>query len=346
MTIPENNLLIKEIDGKRQLAVSYSQIEEFQNCPYRWHKDYVLGERVFSKSEATAYGSAIHETLEWFFKNGCRPRGQEIANAYEYFAINQDIPFSSPASMMTATKQALETWVWIRGLFQKKIDGSFARKDLNPFERDLRESRVVGIEEPFCLPYRLKKPVEINGEVFTHVYINGFIDLHLENEKGHIIVDWKSGAHLFDEEKIATNLQHPIYSFYTMRAYKTGFPHGNYYFFTRTREYQRVKMDKARQDLSISILNNVFDGMYDFESKEEREFKIHDKKGPKDFRYAKARTTKKVLAQEVPSPSPFCYNCSFSATNGDGSCKYSSLWTPSDKKEKCEKYFSKAFAKR
>ena len=343
MTIPENNLLIKEIDGKRRLAVSYSQIEEFQNCPYRWHKDYVLGERVFSKSEATAYGSAVHETLEWFFKNGCTPRAQAIADAYEKFAYKQEIPFSSPASMITATKQALETWIWIRGLFYKKKDGSYLIKDVTPFERDLRESRVVGIEEPFCLPYRLRRPVEINGETFTHVYINGFIDLHLENEKGHVIIDWKSGAHLFDEKKIATNLQHPIYSFYVMRAYGTGYPSGNYYLFTRTREYQKVIMNKERQDLSVSILNDVFESMYNFSDKEEREFRAYDKKGPKNFKYEKARTSKKVLAQEVPSPSPLCYYCNFSSMNGDGSCKYSSLWTPADKKEKTENYFSKKF---
>ncbi len=345
MIILENNLLIKEIDGERRLAVSYSQIEEFQNCPYRWHKDYVLGERVFSKSEATAYGSAIHETLEWFFKNECKPRGQEIADAYTHFAQKQEIPFSSPEAMITATKQALETWVWIRGLFQRKRDGSFAKKDVNPFERDLRESKVVGIEEPFCLPYRLAKPVEINGEIFYHVYINGFIDLHLENEKGHIIIDWKSGAHLFDERKIATNLQHPIYSFYTMRAYKSGYPCSNYYLFTRTREYQRVKMDKERQDLSISILNDVFGKMYDFDNVQEREFMAHEKMGPKNFKYKKARTSKRILPQEMPSPSPFCYGCSFSITKGDGSCKYSSIWTPADKKEKSENYFSKKFTK-
>lgn len=130
-----------------------------------------------------------------------------------------------------------------------------------------------------------------------------------------------------------------------MRAYKSGYPCSNYYLFTRTREYQRVKMDKERQDLSISILNDVFGKMYDFDNVQEREFMAHEKMGPKNFKYKKARTSKRILPQEMPSPSPFCYGCSFSITKGDGSCKYSSIWTPADKKEKSENYFSKKFTK-
>ena len=71
--IPENNLLTKTVDGKRRLCVSYSQIDMFVSCPMKWYKTYVEGNRSVEKTEALSYGTSMHETLEWFFKNGASP---------------------------------------------------------------------------------------------------------------------------------------------------------------------------------------------------------------------------------------------------------------------------------
>ena len=72
-----------------------------------------------------------------------------------------------------------------------------ADSDLNPCEKLIRHGAIVGVEEDFVLPYRLPKPVDINGTVHTHVYIVGSVDLHLaiksKNVVHHYVIDWKSG---------------------------------------------------------------------------------------------------------------------------------------------------------
>ena len=81
MVIPENNLLCKVINGEKVLAASYSQIDTFVQCPYKWYKTYVEGNRSTEKHEATSYGTVIHQTMEYFFKNGCRPSYEDMSKA-------------------------------------------------------------------------------------------------------------------------------------------------------------------------------------------------------------------------------------------------------------------------
>ena len=42
MIVPENNLLCKTIGGEKVLAASYSQIDTFVQCPYKWYKTCLL----------------------------------------------------------------------------------------------------------------------------------------------------------------------------------------------------------------------------------------------------------------------------------------------------------------
>lgn len=222
MMVPETHLLYKEFNGVKRLAISYSQIDTFLTCPMKWYKTYVEGKRSTEKQEATSYGTVIHKTLEYFFKNGRQPSGKDLGEAISYYAYQEDIPWQSPENMMIAMKQSGELLAWIVDLFKK--DGNrfmIADSDLNPCEKLIRHGAIVGVEEDFVLPYRLPKPVNINGVIHTHVYIVGSVDLHLaiksKNVVHHYVIDWKSGNKVFDSKKLETNLQHPIYSFYIYR---------------------------------------------------------------------------------------------------------------------------------
>lgn len=95
MIVPENNLLCKTIGGEKVLAASYSQIDTFVQCPYKWYKTYVEGHRSTEKHEATSYGTVIHQTMEYFFKNGCRPSYEDMSKAFNYYADIEQIPFDS-----------------------------------------------------------------------------------------------------------------------------------------------------------------------------------------------------------------------------------------------------------
>ena len=285
--------LIKDIGGIDRLAVSYSQIETFMQCPHRWHKTYVENIEKDIKTEALEYGSAIHETLEWFFKNRCRPTPMQCAKEFEMRAKSKDIPFVDVASQLESMRDAILMIEWITGVFQK------VHVDMSPLEKCLFNMRAIGIEEGFALDYKLPFPVTLDGTTYDNVAINGSIDLHLQHEDKHVVIDWKSGRKLFDAKKLQTNLQHPIYSMYIMRHYGNGLPVRNYYVFTRTQEYQKVNVDMERIKQSVSILSNTFAKMYDFESDENNK----------------------------PHPSPLCYWCEHK-----DECEFKSDYHPKEKK--------------
>jgi len=73
MIVPENNLLCKTIGGEKVLAASYSQIDTFVQCPYKWYKTYVEGHRSTEKHEATSWygyppddGVLLQERMQTF----------------------------------------------------------------------------------------------------------------------------------------------------------------------------------------------------------------------------------------------------------------------------------------
>lgn len=340
MVVPETHILYKDIEGVRRLAVSYSQIDTFHTCPLKWYKTYVEGMRSTEKQEATSYGKVVHQTLEYFFNNHCLPKGKDLGDAISYFAYNEGIPFTSPESMLIAMKQSGELLAWLVDLFDKDENKKWKRpdSDLNPFEKMLRMGKIVGVEEDFVLPYKLPHPVEINGVVHTHVYIIGSVDLHLsikyKDKIYHYVIDWKSGVKLFDQKKLDTNLQHPIYSFYVYRKYGQGLPEMCTYFFTRTRQYQKVKVDEQRKKDSIEELNSTFNKMYDFENKTVNSFMAYEEKDGKYVR-RKAKPMEPLLENQKPCPSALCYYCDF-GLHKKNLCPYSSNWDPSKKKKNNE----------
>lgn len=343
MKVPETHLLYKEVDGERRLAVSYSQIDTFLTCPFKWYKIYIEGNRSTEKKQATSYGTVIHQTLEYFFNNRCLPKGDALSKAINYFAYKEEIPFESVKEQLIAMKQSGELLGWLLDLFDKDSTGAWKTPytDLNPFEKLLRRGKIVGVEEDFVLPYKLPKPVDINGVVHTHVYIIGSVDLHLSIEhKGkiyHYVIDWKSGKDVFRANKLASNLQHPIYSFYVYRKYKEGLPDRCFYFFTRIREYQEIRVDEARKEKSIKMLNDIFEKMYDFENKSVEKFEAYVEIKARDGkpRYVRkpAKLPEPILQNCMPAPSALCYYCDFGMFNKK-ECPYSSNWDTTKKRKK------------
>lgn len=127
MIVPENNLLCKTIGGEKVLAASYSQIDTFVQCPYKWYKTYVEGHRSTEKHEATSYGTVIHQTMEYFFKNGCRPSYEDMSKAFNYYADIEQIPFDSVKSQIESMQHAARLIRWIVGLFEKDAAGNYKK---------------------------------------------------------------------------------------------------------------------------------------------------------------------------------------------------------------------------
>ena len=68
---PEKVTLIKEyeqpvIDYETQKHVSFSQMNVYRGCGYRWKLEYKDGLRKFTSSSHTTFGTAMHETLQTY----------------------------------------------------------------------------------------------------------------------------------------------------------------------------------------------------------------------------------------------------------------------------------------
>jgi hypothetical protein len=58
------NFELPTIDYKTQKHVSFSQMNVFRGCEYRWKLEYKDGLRKFTSSSHTTFGTAMHETLQ------------------------------------------------------------------------------------------------------------------------------------------------------------------------------------------------------------------------------------------------------------------------------------------
>lgn len=292
--IPEQNLLYKEIDGEKKLCVSYSQMEVFSQCPLKWYKTYVEGNRIEKPQEALVYGSIIHETLEYFFKNNCSLDGKGLSAKFNQLSESVGgIPFETPESAIESSRDAAKLLEWIIKLYKY-------RKPKNEFEKVLLNMKPVGVEEQFVLPYKLPIATVINRSKETHVNIIGSIDLHMATLDGkyRATIDWKSGRKMFQPAKVRDNLQLVIYAMYIMRHYNQGLPARNYWFHTRFLEPQEKKVKREDLPCYIEKMNEVFMKMYNFESKE----------------------------NQKPCPTPLCWWCEHK-----DNCKHKSNYTPKEK---------------
>lgn len=216
--------------NKKVLATSYSQIESYLGCPYKWKLDYLLGHRVAGKAEALDLGTSIHKTLEEYFIGVMNGKEISIAEAQEMLDYNmevQDIPFASQENKELAEEQHSNM---ITGL---------AGGDSN-LAKFMKDKQVVACEKDFHLKIDLPFKVKFHDELYESIYIIGSIDFIVKDDDGNLyVLDFKSGKKMFEAKKLKTNLQLPIYSIVVRQIYGR-LPVSTQYYFTRHDEFQSV----------------------------------------------------------------------------------------------------------
>lgn len=215
---------------KKVLATSYSQIEVYLSCSYKWKLDYLLGQRQESKAEALDLGTSIHKTLEEYFTSIMNGREISVAEAQEMLDYNmevQDIPFASEENKELAEMQHSSM---ITGL---------AAGDSN-LAKFMKDKQVVACEKDFQFRIDLPFQVKFKDELYDSIYIVGSIDFIVKDEDGNLyVVDFKSGKKEYEAKKLKTNLQLPIYSIIVKQIYGR-LPVSTQYYFTRLDKFQSV----------------------------------------------------------------------------------------------------------
>jgi hypothetical protein len=168
------NFELPTIDYKTQKHVSFSQMNVFRGCEYRWKLEYKDGLRKFTSSSHTTFGTAMHETLQSYL--------DVLYNESEQKADDLDLNTIFKNNFMKEYEKQV-----------KENDGDhYMTKDefiefyedgvdiINNFKSDRQKHfykdkiHLVGCEIPITLP-----PDPDNPNV---VYI-GYLDVVIYNEK-------------------------------------------------------------------------------------------------------------------------------------------------------------------
>ena len=226
--------IFKEFDinevTKKVLAVSYSQLSTFLDCPRRWKYQYLLGLGEYSDSDATQFGTQIHASIEEYCKKlseGYQWTIGEVQDLVEENLSKREMYFDkeTESELLETHKQMMKGFITCDGELAELLD----------------KCDVVAQEMEFRLKVDLPFTVLFADEEYNEVYLNGFIDLVLRDKKTgeYIVIDHKTGKSLFKPAKLKHNLQLPIYSLVIYEKFGV-LPTRCAYYFTRFDKLQDV----------------------------------------------------------------------------------------------------------
>jgi len=161
--------------------ISYSELKNWNDCPFKHKITYIDGIKGFKGNEYTAFGTAIHDVCENLLLH------PELENeARMYF----DLTFKTELSLLEENKVSLNSKM-IKTMRQQGSDLSVLV--LSAVNKHFEKYEVISTEE------KLYEDIEGYEDRFK---FKGYIDLVLKtsDEKYHII-DWKSCSWGWDAKR-------------------------------------------------------------------------------------------------------------------------------------------------
>lgn len=290
---------------------SYSKLDLFDQCPFRWKLKYIDKNYPNDNSIALEMGTLIHRILEE--KGNLLIQNKNI----DYEELHNKL-FEG---FVDVDGSKVETIVGLNQIKKKFFEDYYENDNASGrnyeekvdlfFNKVLKEEMgeegwsVYKCEHPFEFVYKYGENEDGSPK---EVKIHGFIDRVDQNSDGdNRVIDYKTSKKSYDPKKVVTALQQSIYSMAIFNDFGK-LPIQHRYDFIFIDEYQDActKGYIKRACKKLDKLLNAID-----EAAESDKYK--------------------------PSPCPLCHWCSYSSTNplADGKtknlCPYFSLWTPTNK---------------
>lgn len=280
---------------------SYSKLNTFESCGWKYNLTYEKGHYIFTDSLSTELGTLLHfceENIAKALKNGEKPDYEALKNDFQ----NLNIPKTSPQDMdggiygINILKEKYKDEFYLpdekgSSYYTRTLDYlTYGIYRLEKFLQDNPDLEVYDMEKFFSVDY--------NGSV-----LSGYIDRIFHNKKdgSYIIEDIKTKNKLFKDTELTTPLQFVVYVY--ALAENLGIPYDKI-----TCSYDLPFLDTKQpagtpgfMNRGIKKLDEIFNGI-----------------GAKNFE---------------PNPSPLCHFCQFCYTNpnapeeGKYLCPYHSQWT-------------------
>lgn len=164
---------LQEVDYTYQKNISFSQLQMYTQCPYKWSTVYKAGIKIYQPSIHTVFGKAFHETIQNYLKVLYQTSGVEADNidlsAYLQDKIvlhYQDEMKGYDGKHFSTSEELAEFWedgCAILEALKKKRGGYFPKKD----------RYLIGDEVPITLT-----PVP----EYANTVFKGYLDLVLYHE--------------------------------------------------------------------------------------------------------------------------------------------------------------------
>lgn len=300
---------------KKYLAISYSQLNTFLQCPLRWKMYYLLGKGESSDTESTQLGTQVHSFIEEFCAKKQHGYEWSVGEATELMEDKLD------QRTITFKEDEDEDIVWQHlGVAKSMVKED---KGLGVL---LKHCDVLAQELEFKLKFNLPFTVVYKGEEYHEVIINGFIDLLLKDKEtgGLIVVDHKTSKKKFDKEKLYHDYQFPIYELVILNLYGR-LPEKCYYNFTRFNELQEVHPLVTDEKDAVVV---------DYYTRGKNKGKPKNKiKTVKEIEDELTEVFRKMytLGTYEANQSALCSWCQFSPWYGSGvKCKYAKFYKRQD----------------
>lgn len=300
---------------KKYLAISYSQLNTFLQCPLRWKMYYLLGKGESSDTESTQLGTQVHSFIEEFCAKKQQGYEWSVGEATELMEDKLD------ERTITFKEDEDEDIVWQHlGVAKSMVEED---KGLGAL---LKHCDVLAQELEFKLKFNLPFTVVYKGEEYHEVIINGFIDLLLKDKEtgGLIVVDHKTSKKKFDKEKLYHDYQFPIYELVVLNLYGR-LPEKCYYNFTRFNELQEVHPLVTDEKDAVVV---------DYYTRGKNKGKPKNKiKTVKEIEDELTEVFRKMytLGTYEANSSALCSWCQFSPWYGSGvKCKYAKFYKRQD----------------
>ena len=168
-----SKIKLHEVNYATDKTVSYSQYATWRACNYQWYLAYAQNNAVYSQSIHTVFGTAIHNTLQYYIDyifNISGKKADEI-DLESYFKTQLTEEYKR--GLVQNKNQQYSTPDELREFYEDgcEIIKAFKKDRVKWF--GLRGWRLIGCEVPIIYPIAEK----------SNLFMKGYIDLVLYDEK-------------------------------------------------------------------------------------------------------------------------------------------------------------------
>lgn len=224
----------REIDWENEKLVSYSQLSMYNDCPKKWSLQYKEGQKHFSSTIHTVFGTALHEVIQHYLTVMYEKSGVKADKINTYDLFENALQNEYKAQYKKNNNKHFSTPTELREFFDDGINiiRDFAKNKAKHFSK--RGWYLVGCEVPIVLSPNPNLP---------NVVYQGYLDIVMYHEPTNTIqiIDLKTSTRgWYQKDKSNENKQFQLilYKYYFSQLYNFPIENINIEFFIVKRKLQ------------------------------------------------------------------------------------------------------------